>query len=83
MLLFTSKDEVPGIYKALAAQFTGKSRLLFAWTKVDSDGPAMPLMQKMNVSEAGCAWLFVTSSMATCQHAAFLPVGQIVWQQGL
>ena len=75
VLLFTSKDEVPGIYKALAAQFTGKSRLLFAWTKVDTDGPAMPLMQKMNVSAAGCAWMVVISSMVLCQYAALLATG--------
>jgi hypothetical protein len=51
VLLFTTKPEVPGIYKALAAQFAGKARLLFAWVSADaSEGPSYPLMQKMNVS---------------------------------
>jgi hypothetical protein len=52
VMLFTSKSEAPGIYKALAMQFAGKARLLFAWATVDpSEGPSYPLMQKMNVSD--------------------------------
>lgn len=50
VFLFTMKHEVPGIYKALALQFHGKSRLLFCWTAPDNKGPGYPLMQKMNVS---------------------------------
>lgn len=51
VFLFTTKHEVPGIYKALAMQFHGKARLLFCWTTPDNKGPGYPLMQKMNVSE--------------------------------
>lgn len=50
VVLFTNKAEVPGIYKALAMHFTGKSRMLFAWSTATMDGPAYALMQKMNVS---------------------------------
>lgn len=54
VLLFTNRPEVPSIYKALALQFVGKSRLLFAWVKVETDaGPGVALMQKMNVSKPG------------------------------
>jgi hypothetical protein len=50
VLLFTLKDEAPGIYKALAAHFAGRSRLLFAWARASvADGPGVRLMQKMNV----------------------------------
>lgn len=50
VFLFSTKHDVPGIYKALAAQFHGRSRLLFAWTSPDTAGPGVSLMQKMNVS---------------------------------
>jgi hypothetical protein len=57
VFLFTTKTSVPGMYKALAAQHFGKSRLLFGWaTTAESNGPALPLMQKMNVSTA-LGWL--------------------------
>jgi hypothetical protein len=50
VFLFTAKSSVPGMYKALAAQHFGKSRLLFGWTTTaDEQGPALALMQKMNV----------------------------------
>jgi hypothetical protein len=51
VVLFTTRSSVPGMYKALAAQHFGRSRLLFGWTTTaDEDGPAVALMQKMNVS---------------------------------
>lgn len=50
VVLFTTKAEVPGIFKALAAHFAGKSRLVFAWSRNTVDGPGLKLMQKMNVS---------------------------------
>lgn len=51
VFLFTTKSSVPGMYKALAAQQFGKSRMLFGWaTTAHEKGPALPLMQKMNVS---------------------------------
>jgi hypothetical protein len=54
VFLFTAKSSVPGMYKALAAQHFGKSRLLFGWTTTaDEQGPALALMQKMNVSGLG------------------------------
>ncbi|WIA14176.1 hypothetical protein OEZ85_002717 [Tetradesmus obliquus] len=50
VFLFTTKSSVPGMYKALAAQHFGKSRMLFGWaTTAHEKGPALPLMQKMNV----------------------------------
>jgi hypothetical protein len=55
VFLFTNQDHAPHIYKALAMQFVGVSRLLFAWIKVSTtEGPAYPLMQKMNVSGCSC-----------------------------
>lgn len=51
VILFSTKNEVPALYKALAMNFHGKSRLLFGWTRPDSEGPGWSLMQKMNVSE--------------------------------
>lgn len=57
VFLFTNQDHAPHIYKALAMQFVGTSRLLFAWTKVSTtEGPSYPLMQRMNVS-GGCCWM--------------------------
>jgi hypothetical protein len=62
VFLFTNQDHAPPIYKALAMQFVGNSRLLFAWIKVSTnEGPAYPLMQRMNVSGCFC-----------CLHAALL-----------
>eukprot|EP00878_Enallax_costatus_P011712 GHUV01012227.1.p1 GENE.GHUV01012227.1~~GHUV01012227.1.p1 ORF type:complete len:637 (+),score=223.38 GHUV01012227.1:909-2819(+) len=52
VFLFSTKYEVPGIYKALAMHFHGKSRLLFGWTTPDTKGPGYPLMQKMNIRKA-------------------------------
>lgn len=54
VFLFSTKYNVPGIYKALAMHFHGKSRLLFGWTTPDNKGPGFPLMQKMNVSVIAC-----------------------------
>lgn len=55
VLLFTNKGSVPGVYRALALQFVGTSRLLFAWVQVsETEGPGIPLMQKMNVSVPAC-----------------------------
>lgn len=50
VFLFSTKRRVPGIYKALAMHFYGKSRLLFGWTTPDDSGPGFPLMQKFSVS---------------------------------
>lgn len=56
VLLFSTKSEAPAIYKALAMQFAGKSRLLFAWSQASSEGPSHMLMQRMNVSEEEGQW---------------------------
>lgn len=54
VLLFTSKAEVPGIFRALATSFSGHARLLFAWARTTQEGPGLRLMQKMNVRVHAC-----------------------------
>eukprot|EP00879_Flechtneria_rotunda_P014908 GHRR01015576.1.p1 GENE.GHRR01015576.1~~GHRR01015576.1.p1 ORF type:complete len:609 (+),score=148.82 GHRR01015576.1:560-2386(+) len=52
VFLFSTKQDVPGLYKALAMRFHGKARLVFAWTSPDESGPGYPLMQRMHVQKA-------------------------------
>jgi hypothetical protein len=40
VMLVASKEEVPGVYKALAAQLSGKARLLFGWISAPADATA-------------------------------------------
>jgi len=76
VVLFTNKGEVPGVYKALAMHFAGRSRLLFAWARATTDaGPGSSLMQKMNVSvPAGPALhsqpLLVNTACVPRRHSA-------------
>lgn len=84
IFLFSTKKEVPGIYKALAMQFHGKSRLLFGWTAQDDDGPGYAMMQKMNVGAPGCS-----STAPICLRSLNTVYGVNVqkmlqyWRQGL
>eukprot|EP00775_Hariotina_reticulata_P011263 gene11263-11412_t len=48
VFLFSTKQEVPGVYKALAMQLHGKANLMFAWTTPDTTGPGPAMMKKMN-----------------------------------
>jgi hypothetical protein len=57
VFLFSTKQEVPGVYKALAMQLHGKANLMFAWTTPESTGPGPALMKKMNVSPVCLAQL--------------------------
>ena len=74
VFLFSTKYEVPGIYKALAMHFHGKSRLLFGWTTPDAKGPGYPLMQKMNVSDAPRPDHSTAKAQGGCTSACYLLV---------
>jgi hypothetical protein len=52
VVLVASKEEVPGVYKALAAQMSGKARVLFGWVAAPGNpktGFAADVKQQLQV----------------------------------